>query len=389
MYAVCKSIQEKPVDTGALNEVTSFLSATRAEIRELPLYNSGLSIDFVRKHYGVDRIAKLGSNENPYGPSAKVIAAVANAAAEIGLYPEASCDSLRAVLASYLQVAPEKLIFGNGSEDLISIAVHTFLSPGDRVVTFAPSFGLHVIWPQSVGAEVTTVSIGADYKMDIDQVIAALTPGVRMLLFGNPSNPVGTSITGDDLRRILRHLTPETLVLFDEAYLEYSAADPSYPDFHAVLSEFDIPWLMLRTFSKAYGLAGLRVGYAIASDPELIGLMDRVRAPFNVNRLAQAGAIAALEDRSYVEGVVERTVAERERMRAALEELGYPAAQSHTNFLFFDARGNAAEIARLLLPSGVIVKPWMEPAFDTHIRVSVGSPEANDQFLAAWKALAR
>ena len=377
------------MSTETMNELKPFLSATRAAIRELPLYNSGLSIDYVRKHYGVDKIAKLGSNENPYGPSPKVIAAVANAAAEIGLYPEASCDSLRAVLASYLQVAAEQLIFGNGSEDLISVAVHTFLSPGDRVVTFAPSFGLHVIWPQSVGAEVTTVSIGSDYKMDVDEVIAALTPGARMLLFGNPSNPVGSSITAEDLRSILNHLTPETLVIFDEAYLEYAAADPTYPDFHAILSEFDIPWLMLRTFSKAYGLAGLRVGYAIASDPEMIQLMDRVRAPFNVNRLAQIGAIAALKDRGYVDSVVTRTVAERERMRAELELMGDTAAPSLTNFLFLDARTNAFEIARRLLPSGVIVKPWMEPAFNTHIRVSVGSREANDQFLAAWKALAR
>jgi histidinol-phosphate aminotransferase len=382
-----QSIQGMPLTTETMNELKPFLSATRAAIRALPLYNSGLSIDYVRKHYGVEKIAKLGSNENPYGPSPKVIAAVANAAPEIALYPEASCDSLRVVLAEYLQVAPEQLIFGNGSEDLISVAVHTFLSPGDRVVTFAPSFGLHVIWPQSVGAQVSTVSIGVDYKMDVDEVIAALTPGTRMLLFGNPSNPAGTSITAEDLRSILRHLTPETLVLFDEAYLEYAMADPSYPDFHSVLAEFDIPWLMLRTFSKAYGLAGLRIGYAIASDSEIVQLMDRVRAPFNVNRLAQIGSIAALGDRAYVDTVVERTVAERERMRAALEEMGYPAAPSHANFLFLDARADAAEIARRLLSRGVIVKPWMEPAFNTHIRVSVGSVKANDQFLAAWKAL--
>ena len=375
--------------TETLNELKPFLAATRPAIRELPLYNSGLSADYVRRHYGVDKIAKLGSNESPYGPSAKVIAAVADAAPEIALYPEASCDSLRAVLAAYLQVVPEQLIFGNGSEDLIAIAVCTFLSFGDRVVTFAPSFGLHVIWPASVGADVRTVPIGPDYKMNVDEVIAALTPDVRMLLFGNPSNPVGTSITADDLRQILRHLTPETLVLFDEAYLEYAMAHSSYPDFHSILAEFEIPWLILRTFSKAYGLAGLRIGYAIASDPELIGLMDRVRAPFNVNRLAQVAALAALEDREYVDDVVGRTVLERERMRGALETMGYPAAPSLTNFLFLDARANAAETAQRLLPSGVIVKPWMEPAFNTHIRVSVGAPDANDQFLAAWKALAR
>ena len=375
--------------TGMLDELKPFLSGIRPEIRELPHYNAGLSIDYVRAHYGVTEIAKLGSNENPYGPSPRVIAAVSQAAAEIALYPEASCDSLRAVLSKHLSVAPEKLIFGNGSEDLISVAVHTFLSAGDRVVTFAPSFGLHVIWPQSVGAKVHTVPVNAEYAMDANAVIDALTPGTRMLLFGNPSNPVGTSLTADDFRRILKHLTPETLVVFDEAYLEYASADPTYRDFHAILSEFEIPWLILRTFSKAYGLAGLRVGYAIASDTELIHLMDRVRAPFNVNRLAQVAAIAALDDMAYVEEVVSRTVKERARMQLELESLGYRMAPSLTNFLFVDARENGSELAKRLLSNGVIVKPWTEPAFRGHVRVSIGSPEANDQFLMAWKALTR
>jgi histidinol-phosphate aminotransferase len=375
--------------TGMLDGLKPFLSAMRSEIRDLPRYNAGLSIDYVREHYGVTEVAKLGSNENPYGPSPRVIEAVARAAAEIALYPEASCGPLRAVLAERFGVAPERLIFGNGSEDLIAVAVHTFLSPGSRVVTFAPSFGLHVIWPQSVGAEVHTVAVDENYAMDVEEVIDALTPDTRMLMFGNPSNPVGTSITADDLRRILAHLTPDTLVIFDEAYLEYASADPTYPDFYALLSEFEIPWLILRTFSKAYGLAGLRVGYGIASDPELIDLMDRVRAPFNVNHLAQVAAIAALGDMAYVEQVVARTVKERDRMQAELELSDYRMAPSLANFLFVDARENGADLAKRLLTKGVIVKPWGEPAFSDHVRVSIGSPEANDQFLAAWKALAR
>jgi histidinol-phosphate aminotransferase len=374
--------------TDTLHGLKPFFSGIRPEIRDLPRYNAGLSIDYVRKHYGVTEVAKLGSNENPYGPSPKVREAVAQAAAEVALYPEASCDTLRAVLSERLRVAPERLIFGNGSEDLISILVRTFLSPGDRVVTFAPSFGLHVMWPHSVGAEVEVVTVNAAYAMDVEEVIAALTPGTRMLMFGNPSNPVGTSLTANDLRRILKHLSPETLVVFDEAYLEYASADPDYPDFYSLLSEFDIPWLILRTFSKAYGLAGLRVGYAIASDPELIELMDRVRSPFNVNRLAQVAAIAALSDMAYVEQVVARTVKERNRMQSELESLGYRMAPSLGNFLFVDAREDAAELSKRLLTKGVIVKPWNEPAFLDHVRVSIGSPEANDQFLAAWKALA-
>jgi len=377
------------METMKAEGVEAFLSGVRPEVRDLPRYNAGLSSNYVRAHYGVSSIAKLGSNENPFGPSPKVIAAITEAAGEAGLYPEPSCDGLRTVLSERLGVAADRLIFGNGSEDLIAVAAHTFLAPGDRVVTFAPSFGLHIIWPQSVGAEISVVTVNSDYAIDADDVIAALTPETKVLLFGNPSNPVGTSITAPGLRRILSHLSPETLVIFDEAYLEYASADPAYPDFFAVLSEYEIPWLILRTFSKAYGLAGLRVGYAISSDVALIDLMDRVRAPFNVNRLAQVAAIAALDDMPYVDRIVAYTTAERERMRCELESLGYRAAPSLANFLFVQAHENAGELAERLLRMGVIVKPWREPGFNDHVRVSVGSPEANAQFLSAWKNIAR
>lgn len=379
----------QPLPAETLETNGTFLTHVRPEIRNLPTYNAGLSIDYVRAHYGITTVAKLGSNENPYGPSPRVVEALVAAAPEIALYPEASCDPLRVVLAKYLRVVPSRFIFGNGSEDLIAIAVHTFLAPGSRVVTFAPSFGLHVSWPQSVGAIVHTVTVNEEYRMNVEDVLEALTPDTRMLIFGNPSNPVGSSLTADELRRILSHLTPDTLVIFDEAYLEYASADPEYPDFYALLSEFELPWLILRTFSKAYGLAGLRVGYAIASDAQLIALMNRVRAPFNVNRMAQTAATAALLDAAYTESVVARTLAERERVRTELMTLGYRVAPSLANFLFVQAREDAATLAKRLLADGVILKPWMEPAFRDHIRVSIGAAESNDQFLTSWKAHAR
>jgi len=177
--------------------------------------------------------------------------------------------------------------------------------------------------------------------------------------------------------------------VFDEAYLEYAATDPSYPDFLAMLQDAETPWLMLRTMSKAYGLAGVRVGYAVASDPELISLMDRVRAPFNVNRLAQVAAIAALDDMEYVQRVVTHTVAERERLRAALTSLGYRTAPSRANFLFVQTHEDATELAKRLLTRGVIVKPWRDSGFEDHLRVSIGLPADNDSFLDAWRALAR
>jgi histidinol-phosphate aminotransferase len=368
--------------------VESFLNGLRAEVRSLPAYNSGLSSESVRARYGVEQIAKLGSNENPWGASPRVLKAVAQAVAEVALYPDPVSDELRAALARHVSVSADRLALGNGSEDLISIAAHTFLAPGEEMLTIAPSFGLHVIYAQAAGARVRTVRVGADYQIDMQEFVRSLTPQTRVVMLGNPSNPLGTSLTADDLELLTEALRPDTLLLFDEAYHEYAAADPKYPSFLSMLEATHRPWLLLRTFSKAYGLAGLRVGYAIASDASLVGLMDRMRTPFNVNRLAQVAALVALAETAHARECVKRTLRERERLRSGLIELGYCPAPSLANFLFFDSREDATELAGRLLPLGVIVKPWREPGFTQHIRVSVGLPQANDQFLEALEKAA-
>lgn len=368
----------------------AFINGLRAEIKSLPKYESGLSAEYVRAHYRVDEIAKLGSNENPFGPSPRVVEAIAASASSAAVYPDPSSDDLRAALSRHLDVSPDRLAFGNGSEDLIAVAAHTFVTPGDEVLTLKPSFGLHVIYPLSMGARVKTIAVRkSDYHLDIDEFVAAITPTTRMVILSNPSNPLGTSIGEKDMRRLLAALDPKTLLFFDEAYFEYAAVDPSYPRFLKLLEESSSPWLMLRTFSKAYGLAGIRVGYAVASDASLVGLMDRVRTPFNVNRLAQTAAVAALKDQAHAEKCVAQTIAERDRVQNALRDLGYRSAPPRANFIFFDAREDASQLAARLVARGVIVKPWREPGFSDHIRVSIGSPQANDQFLSALAAVAK
>jgi histidinol-phosphate aminotransferase len=366
----------------------TFLDKLREEVRTLPLYNAGLSAEYVRSHYQVDEVAKLGSNENPYGASPKVLAAIAGAVSGAALYPDSAGDPLRAALSQRLGIPADRLALGNGSEDLIAISAHTFLSPGDEFVTITPSFGLHVIHAQALGARVCAVPVRADYSVDMQDMLDAISPRTRMLILSNPSNPTGGSITADDMRRLLAALSEDVLLVFDEAYFEYAASDPSYPEFLPMLKRCHSPWLMLRTFSKAYGLAGLRVGYGIASDQGLVGLMNRVRSPFNVNRLAQAAAIAALDETEFVLDCVVRTIHERERVRAELSGLGYCAAPSRSNFLFVDAQENASELALRLLRYGVIVKPWREAGFTGHFRVSIGSPRENNQFLKALAAAA-
>jgi histidinol-phosphate aminotransferase len=371
------------------SSITAFLEGVRPEVRSLPLYNAGVSTDYVRANYHVHEVAKLGSNENPYPTSPRVLAAIANAIPDVGLYPDPYCNDLRSLLSQRLDVAPERFGFGNGSDDLISVAVETFLSPGDEVLTLSPSYGLHVIFAQSFGAKTRTVSLRPDYSFDIEGFIAAITPRTRMIMFSNPSNPVGASMTADDLCRLLAAIPDTSILMFDEAYFDYGAVDKAYPQFLRMLESSRAPWMVLRTFSKAYGLAGLRVGYGVASDTSLISLMDRVRGPFNVNRLAQVAAVAALEDMDYVQACLAKTVAERNRVDGKLRELGYQPAPSLANFLFFDAREDASELAKRLFPYGVIVKPWREPGFTTHVRVSIGAPQHNDQFLAAFAQAAQ
>jgi histidinol-phosphate aminotransferase len=361
----------------------TFLDALRPAIRTLPAYNSGLSAEHVRARYQVSEVAKLGSNENPWGASPRVQAALAEALQDAALYPDPGSDALRSLLAAKLGIAPGRLAFGNGSEDLIAVCAHSFLSPGEEMITILPSFGLHVIYPQSIGAVVQLVPSLPDYTIDIPGIIAALTPRTRMVMFSAPSNPLGTTISGGDLERLLRALTDDTLLVFDEAYFEYAATEESYPGFLEILERSNKTWILLRTFSKAYGLAGLRVGYAIASNASLIDVIDRARTPFNVNRFAQVAAAAALEDNDHIQKCLALTIAERERVRAALTDMGYQVSPSVANFLFFHAREDASTLAEKLLAHGVIVKPWRDPGYKQHVRISIGLPRSNDLFLAA------
>jgi histidinol-phosphate aminotransferase len=365
----------------------TFLDRLRPEIRTLPAYNSGLSAESVRSRYNVAEVAKLGSNENPWGASPRVLAAISAAVQDVALYPEADSDALRQALSARLGISAARFAFGNGSEDLISVCAHSFLASGEEMITILPSFGLHVIYSQAIGAKVRLIPASAEYAIDIPGIVATLNRRTRLVMFSAPSNPLGTTITGDEMQRLLDALDNETLLVFDEAYFEYASAEESYPDFLTLLERSGKTWIMLRTFSKAYGLAGLRVGYGIASDAALIDVIDRARTPFNVNRLAQVAAVAALEETGHMRECVARTIAERTRVRGALDAMGYASSPSVANFLFFDAREDASRLAEKLLPHGVIVKPWREPGYGEHLRVSIGSPRSNDLFLAALAAV--
>lgn len=355
----------------------------RAEVQALAGYNAGLSIEAVREKYGIQRIAKLGSNENPLGPSPKALLALMAEANNSALYPDQYCGVLRTALAHQLAIDEKRLVFGNGSEDLLSIICRVFLDHGDQVVTILPSFGLHIIYPQAAGAEVIGVHVGQDMRIDVHALIAAMTPRTRLLMFSSPSNPVGCALSQDELQYIIDNLPSQTLLVFDEAYFEYACEEPGYPDCLSMLQDSACHYIILRTFSKAYALAGLRIGYGITSDPVLAGLIDRLRTPFNVNRCAQAAAVAALADNEHLSASVKHISSERRRMECALQQLGAQPIPSVANFLFFPSRLPVDTVNTALLRQGVIIKPWIENGYNQFLRVSVGSVEDNNLFLHA------
>lgn len=363
----------------------------RPEVPPLPVYNAGLSSAAVRARYGVTDIARLASNENPFGASPAVGRALAGLASTIGSYPDANCTALRAALAQRLDCAPEAIVVGNGSEDILQMLCQAFLSPGERVLTQRPAFGLHEIYPKMMGAEVELLALTPSLEFDVGAWCAALARGPKIAFIANPSNPVGCMFDAGDFARLLDAAAPHTLLVVDEAYVEYARLAPGYPDVLALLRGRAQPWIVLRTFSKAWGLAGLRVGYGIASDPALVQLLDRVRTPFNVNQAAQVAALAAWGDEAFMAHAVDQTVQRREVLAEQLRALKLPGlriAPSATNFLFLDLGRPHGPVNEALLAQGVIVKPWKDAGFETFIRVSIGTPEENARFLRVLREMA-
>lgn len=354
-------------------------------VAALPPYNAGTNVAIARAVSGRDDIARLASNENPEGCSPKVMQALASSAFEPWRYADPACTALRAALAARLGVDAAQIVVGNGSEEMIAAVSRALLVQGSQVLTVVPSFGLHEIEPLAIGAHVTKLPMTADCGFDLDALEAAMASAPRIVFLSSPWNPVGPALSAADLQRVLRAVQPGSLLVLDEAYFEY--ADPGSVDGLKALKASGLPYVVLRTFSKAYGLAGLRVGYAVCSDPEIARVMGSAKTPFNVNAAAQLAALAALEDEAWMRASVARVRTERERVAAALKVLGLRVADSQTNFLFFECRSDSAEQAAALLRQGIIVKAWREAGYERFMRATIGSAQDNDRLLAALAAL--
>ncbi len=353
----------------------------KACVLSLPKYNPGLAESVVRARYSLEHITRLASNENPFGSSTLAEQAAREALSDLWKYSDPNSAELRQALSQQSGVSAGKIVIGNGSEDLIAVICRACLDNGDRVVTVHPSFLLHEIYPAEQGAELTAVPMNADFGFNIDGIISELRRGCKMLIFSNPSNPVGSMIDSEDFCRICKAASADTVIIVDEAYYEYAAALKKFPDSLAILGRSNNPYAVLRTFSKAYGLAGLRVGYGYFSDTRFAEHINKLRTPFNVNSIAQIAAKAALEDREHLEKTIQHNSRERDRVSSFLRRHGYRMADSHANFIFVDAGHDSLQTAERLLAQGIIVKPWTAKGYESFLRVTIGKEEDNTGFL--------
>jgi histidinol-phosphate aminotransferase len=355
-------------------------------VRAIAPYQAGKPIAEVAREFGLDEadIVKLASNENPFGVPESSKRAMAEAAAELGRYPDANGFELKAALAKRYDVPADWITLGNGSNDILEIAAHAFVQKGESVVFSQYSFAVYALATQGVGGRGIVVP-AVEYGHDLDAMAAAIQPDTKLVYIANPNNPTGTFIPAAKIEAFLGKVPANVIVVLDEAYNEYLKPEDQ---FESALWVRKYPNLVVsRTFSKAYGLAGLRVGFAIAQ-PVVTDLMNRIRQPFNVNSLAQAAAIAALNDKEFLEKGARNNFEGYAQLTRAFDELGLEYVPSHGNFVLVrvgddDSAGARVNIA--LLKQGVIVRPVGAYGLPQWLRISIGLPEENAKFIEALK----
>jgi histidinol-phosphate aminotransferase len=347
-------------------------------LRGLPVYIPGKPIEEVERELKIQAV-KLASNENPLGPSPKGIAAARAVLADANRYPDGGSHRLREALAELNGVAPEEIFIGLGSSEIIDLAARVLLRAGLQGLTSEGSYAPFSVAIRASGAELVLVR-QREFAFDLEAMAKAITPKTRVIYLANPNNPTGTAFSGKEFEEFLAKVPDGVLVVLDEAYIHYAVSVGLRDSVAAYRARKNM--LILRTFSKVYGLAGLRIGYAIGTTP-LLSAMNKLKTPFNTSGVAQAAALAALDDQEHVARCMETNATERARLSAGLTEIGLRPVTSEANFVFMEVGPDAGKISDELLHLGVIVRPLAWMGFSEAIRVSVGTAEENGKFLRA------
>ena len=353
-----------------------------SSVEDLVPYQTGKPIEEVAREKGLTRIIKLAANENPHGMSPRALEAARAAAAGMNRYPDGGGYALKELLADKHGVPADTIVLGNGSNEILELLVQLLLGNGDETLYAWPAFIVYRLATLAHGSRGVEVPLDVDLRHDLRAMAESVTSRTRIVFVANPNNPTGTYVGRDQLVEFMDALPEDVLLVLDEAYHEYAASLGDYPDGMDLFRK-GRPIVVARTFSKAFGLAGLRVGYAVMPEP-LAQLLNRIRQPFNVSSVAQAAAAAALQDEGFVKRSVEMNRSEMERMNEALEDMGLVVTPSAANFLLIDLSGkDGEEVFNALLDRGVIVRPMAGYGLPQTIRVTVGLPEENDVFLEA------
>lgn len=363
-----------------------FINLTAPGIRRLMPYQPGKPIEELQREYGVQDVIKLASNENPLGPGPRVLDVIQSQLKELSRYPDGNGYVLKQALSQKLGVAPQQITLGSGSSEVLELLARAFLTSNDEVIYSQHAFAMYPIITQAVNAQ-SVVTPAKNWGHDLKAMQVAITDKTRMIFIANPNNPTGTWLGAAELKNFIASLSANIIVVVDEAYFEYASDSRlgarDYPDTMAWLDEF--PNLVVtRTFSKAYGIAGLRVGYGV-SNPEIADLLNRVRQPFNVNSLALAAATAALNDTEHLQHGLDCNAQGMLQLAQGVESLGLTYVPSVGNFMSIDMGGDAAGIYDSLLHEGVIVRPVASYKMPHHLRVTVGTAAENTTFLLALK----
>ncbi len=353
--------------------------STAEHIRNLRPYVPGKPIEEVQRELGLTDVIKLASNENPLGPSPLAVEAMRNTAAHAALYPEGNAPALREAVSALAGMPPDTLVFGNGSDEVLHLMALSYLAPGDEVVQGSPSFAMYELYTRQMNAVSVKVPL-ANYTHDLGAMAEAITHRTRLVFVANPNNPTGTLVTQSQVDRFLERVPDDILVVFDEAYHEY-VHHPDAPNLLPAIRD-GRNVAVLRTFSKAYGLAGLRVGYGIMR-PEIAETLNRVRSPFNVNLLAQAAATAAAQDSEHLHRTLVVNNEGREYFYREFAQRGLAYIPSEANFVMVDTGRDSREVFEALQRHGVIVRAGAGLGLPTFLRVSVGTMAQNRRFVAA------
>ncbi|MGH1461458.1 MAG: histidinol-phosphate transaminase [Neptuniibacter sp.] len=355
-----------------------YISLATPGVQELHPYLPGKPPEELERELGLKNIVKLASNENPLGPSLKALSAIKKKMSDLALYPDSGAYRLKHALAAKFEVFREQLTLGNGSNDVLELIARAYLRPGDEVVYSEYAFVVYSIVTQACGAK-AVVTPAKHWGHDLDAMLASLSPKTRIVFIANPNNPTGTWVTEQQLRAFLDQVPENILVVLDEAYIEY-VSDSNFPNGLKLLQHY--PNLIItRTFSKAYGLAGLRVGYAV-SNTQIANILSRVRQPFNVNSIALIAAEAAIEDDEHLAKTVQINTEGMAYLTNGLTQLGLEIIPSIGNFITAGFNKDAMPIYHAMLEQGVIVRPIANYGMPHHLRISIGTMAENERCLS-------